>query len=119
MVQHSSRTLSDHAPFLVTYKESMNMEPRPFRYQHMWASHPSFLQMVRDSWNQPLYASPLCTLVGKLKRKRKHEKWKREVFGNGFSNLSAAEDEVLIAQQAFDENPSTENLQLLNAAKNK
>lgn len=83
VVQHLSRALSDHAPFLVTYKESMNMEPRPFRYQHMWASHPSFLQMVRDSWNQPLYASPLCTLVGKLKR-LKHEKWNREVFGNVF-----------------------------------
>lgn len=58
-------------------------------------------------------------LLASLREKNKHEKWKREVFGNGFSNLSAAEDEVLIAQQAFDENPSTENLQLLNAAKNK
>lgn len=31
VVQHLSRALSDHAPFLVTYKESMNMEPRRLR----------------------------------------------------------------------------------------
>lgn len=117
--QHLSRTLSDHAQLLVTYKDSLLREPRPFRYQHMWASHPTFKQMVKTCWDQPLYATPLCALVGKLKRlKQELKKWNKEVFGNLFSNISAAEENVLVALQAFDEDPSPSNLQLLNEAKN-
>lgn len=113
-----SRTLSDHAPLLVSYKDSLLTVPKPFRYQHMWAAHPSFQQVVRESWTRPYLASPLCVLVGKLKRlKQDLKKWNKEVFLNLFSNLAVAEDDVLVAQHAFDIDPSAFNLAKLNEAK--
>lgn len=69
----------------------------------MWASHPTFMDLVRGSWELPFYASPMCTLVGKLKRlKQELKEWNKNVFGNLFRNLSAAEDNVLAAQQKYD-----------------
>lgn len=74
------------------------------RYQHMWASHPEFkAAMVKESWEAPLHASPLCVLV-----------WQtlKSIFFYLFSNLSVAEDEVLVAQQKYDLNHTyCDNLQ--------
>lgn len=36
VIQHLSRTLSDHAPLLISFRETVLKEPRPFRFQHMW-----------------------------------------------------------------------------------
>lgn len=60
--------------------------------------------MVENNWDIPIYASPLEKLVGKLKR------WNISAFGNVLNNVAVAEDAVLVAQQAFDEDPNNEHL---------
>lgn len=56
-VQHLSRTLSDHAPMLLQFRQASTQEPRPFRFQHMWISHPSFLNAVKQSREAPCFSS--------------------------------------------------------------
>lgn len=70
----------------------------------MWTMHSDFQHVVARCWERPLYASPMCILVGKLKRlKQTLKEWNKNTFGNLFHNLALAEDDVLIAQQGFDE----------------
>lgn len=117
-VQHLSRTLSDHAPMLLQFRQASTQEPRPFRFQHMWISHPSFLNAVKQSREAPCFWTPLYILISKLKRlKYDLKQWNVHTFGNLFHNLSQAEDQVLIAQSTCDANPTAENYQAVNEAR--
>ncbi|KAL8507347.1 hypothetical protein ACS0TY_018043 [Phlomoides rotata] len=44
------RISSDHHPILLTLQETADHSIRPFRFQNMWTTHPSFLPMVSESW---------------------------------------------------------------------
>lgn len=117
-VQHLSRTLSDHAPMLLQFRQASTQEPRPFRFQHMWISHPSFLNAVKQSREAPCFWTPLYILISKLQRlKYDLKQWNVHTFGNLFNNLSQAEDQVLIAQSTCDANPTAENYQAVNEAR--
>lgn len=62
--------------------------------------------------------SPLYALALKLKRLKKDLKtWNLETFGNVMQNVARAEDDVLLAQAAYDDNPTASNLLALNKAK--
>ncbi|XP_026451823.1 uncharacterized protein LOC113352188 [Papaver somniferum] len=85
----------------------------PFRFQKMWFSHPSFMQVVFNSWNEELVGNPIFIFMNKLKRLKKILKiWNWEVFGDVKVNLSMAEDKVMAANAESDNDPS--NAALLN-----
>lgn len=91
-VRHFSRTLSDHAPLLISFRNSAST--RPFRFQQMWISHGDFDSVVKRSWEQP--TSPMYRLMGKLKRlKQVLKEWNQSTFGNVFKNVASAEDGFL------------------------
>lgn len=119
-IQHLSITLSDHAPLQVSFRDIQSNEPRPFRFQQMWISHAEFQSVVKQSWEAPIYASPLSRLVGKLKGLKKDQQaWNKSTFGNLYQNLALAEDEVLEAQKVYDEDPSPAHIEQLNGAKSR
>ncbi|XP_075079255.1 uncharacterized protein LOC142164715 [Nicotiana tabacum] len=79
-VLHLSRTHSNHFPLQINLVEPLNNKPsRPFRFESMWASHPSFPNIINRAFsdNSTLLQSTDCfkTLVSK---------WNQEVFGNIF-----------------------------------
>lgn len=114
-VRHFSRTLSDHAPLLISFRNSASSEPRLFRFQQMWISHGDFDSVVKRSWEEPIYASPMYRFMGKLKRlKQVLKEFSQSTFGNVFKNVASAEDGVLEAQQAYDEDPNLHNWNQLN-----
>ncbi|KAL4631936.1 hypothetical protein ACB092_04G015100 [Castanea dentata] len=53
-VNHLERSQSDHNPILMCLDSRRGiMIPRPFRFQPMWLSHPSFPEVVREAWMRP------------------------------------------------------------------
>ncbi|XP_026396785.1 uncharacterized protein LOC113291471 [Papaver somniferum] len=77
----------------------------------MWLSHPSFMQVVLNSWNGETVGNLIFVFMNKLKRLRKIFKiWNWEVFGDVKVNLTTAEEKVMATTFASDNNPSDINL---------
>jgi ribonuclease HI len=79
-VHHLTRTHSDHCPVLVCLDKPPSLRlPRPFIFQPVWLSHPTFNVVVTDSWDIVL---PLeSNVIGFTEAVMK---WNRDVFGNIF-----------------------------------
>ena len=59
---------SDHCPALVQLSEVNVFPPKPFKIFNYWTKHPEFLQVVKESWEQPTYRNPMVMLHRKMKR---------------------------------------------------
>ncbi|XP_038990950.1 uncharacterized protein LOC120113971 [Hibiscus syriacus] len=64
---------SDHCPaFVWLHNEAAIAMPKPFKLFNFWVMHPSFLSIVRDSWQAPATRNPTqlanldATIVGNL-----------------------------------------------------
>ncbi|XP_026443730.1 uncharacterized protein LOC113343831 [Papaver somniferum] len=100
------RQVSDHSP-LIGYT-FVNTRPRrsPFRVQKMWFSHPYFMRMVQESWNDPLEGNPAYVFAQKLKRLKADMKvWNQQVFGNVYVRLKQAQLRLESALRIVDEDP--------------
>lgn len=55
-IAHLPKLKSDHAPLLMTldHNRPINRRRRPFRFEAVWLSHPSFNQFVKDNWRLSL-----------------------------------------------------------------
>ncbi|PKA50046.1 integrator complex subunit 11 [Apostasia shenzhenica] len=69
VISHLDRIGSDHASILIEVKDN-NCKVKPsFRFQNMWCKHKDFLEVVRNSLEQPINSNcPLTSLHLKLKR---------------------------------------------------
>lgn len=55
-VLHLEKMHSNHYPIKVCFKNNREFHsPRPFRFQLMWLSHPIFLNVVKEAWNNPSF----------------------------------------------------------------
>lgn len=79
-VIHLERGDSNHCPVKLLLDRSHGRRlPRPFRFQPIWLSHSSFLDIVRDAWTN---SSSLSHAISRFTDKAKV--WNRDVFGNLF-----------------------------------
>ncbi|XP_042983286.1 uncharacterized protein LOC122312671 [Carya illinoinensis] len=78
--------------------------------RNMWTSHDGFLDMVRNSWNEPIRWEPgLLNLAGKLKRlKQKMRQWNREIFGRVDAIIKELEEREEIYEEVLQDNYSEE-----------
>ncbi|KAF5195251.1 Ribonuclease h domain, partial [Thalictrum thalictroides] len=106
-----SRLCSDHAPLIgwtVVVPKPANC---PFKFLNMWAAHPSFLDMVANSWFEPLEArhNPLLNLSLKLKRlKRAIKHWNKYDFGHLGTRITEETEILQHFQILADSNPDEE-----------
>ncbi|KAL8546919.1 hypothetical protein ACS0TY_006582 [Phlomoides rotata] len=86
------RISSDHHPILLTLQETADHSIRPFRFQNMWTTHPSFLPLVSESWGQFVTSyNPIHRVTQKLKRlKASLKNWNKATFRNIFVEMEAA-----------------------------
>ncbi|KAL8462900.1 hypothetical protein ACS0TY_033781 [Phlomoides rotata] len=86
------RISSDHHPILLTLQETAAHSIRPFHFQNMWATYPSFLPLVSDSWRQFVTSyNPIHRVTQKLKRlKASLKNWNKVTFRNIFVEIEAA-----------------------------
>ncbi|XP_026436139.1 uncharacterized protein LOC113334001 [Papaver somniferum] len=83
------------------------------KYQQIWTSHPGFLEVIKEAWNEVISGNPTFSFFNKLKRiKQILNKWNWEVFGDLRVKVKSTEDEVLAISLLSDTNP--ENIELLN-----
>ncbi|XP_026396994.1 uncharacterized protein LOC113291710 [Papaver somniferum] len=107
------RGISDHGAIFGAVVNSTKPENSLFRYQSIWSSHPEFLTLIKESWNEVIAGNPAFSFMAKLKRlKQIIKKWNWEVFGDLRIKVKVTEDEVLQASLLSDNDP--ENIELLN-----
>lgn len=89
-IMHLPKLKSDHAPLLMAFDNRRNMNRRrrrrrPFRFEAIWLTHPSFNQLSQDNWKAEMTNVPthLKELQGILR------KWNHDVFGNIFTQKKA------------------------------
>ncbi|KAI3450940.1 hypothetical protein Pfo_007605 [Paulownia fortunei] len=110
-VSHLPRIWSDHAPLLATLSFQLDKTPSPFRFMNMWTRHQSFLEVVRNSWQNSTGMAGMINLQQKLYRTKQLLRWwNKNVFGDIFENIKKAGKEVSLKEQMFDANPIDENL---------
>jgi hypothetical protein len=87
-VHHLTRIHSDHCPVIICLSKPPCLSlPRPFIFQPVWFSHPSFPEVVNNSWDVVL---PLESNI--IEFTEAVMKWNKDVFGNIFwkkKNLTA------------------------------
>jgi len=106
-VTHLPFLASDHAPLYVQLSPVVDRDPsrRPFRFEAMWLSHPSFREMLLASWNGGIStAEALAVLRFKLK------KWNREVFGDVKKKKEDLMKEIKDIQDALELSQSDDML---------
>lgn len=109
-VQHLSRTYLDHSHLLFSISSSSPTKPVAFRFLNAWVSHPSFLEVVRAAWNDPVQGRPMQAFAGRMCNvKNKLKSWNKNEFGNIFTLLKEAEDTVLEKELLFEIYSSGEN----------
>ena len=60
--------VSDHCPILIRLGTSMQNLNRPFKFLNFLADHPSFEDIVYQTWHTTVEGSPLFQVCTKLKR---------------------------------------------------
>ncbi|GAA0171395.1 hypothetical protein LIER_41148 [Lithospermum erythrorhizon] len=117
-VKQLAKTLSDHAPMLVYSNKPTEGHKGSFKFQKMWFHHPEFIKLVEDNWLLPLEGDPLFVLGMKLKRlKGVLREWNKATFGNVFTMVELAEEEVQECEAAYEQSPTPEQREALHRAK--
>ncbi|XP_070032252.1 uncharacterized protein [Nicotiana tomentosiformis] len=98
-VEHLIRTGTDHAPLLMTCGEQTTNFVKPFKFLNFWTKHATFNEMVRQNWNADFIGDPFLILKHKLKKQ-----------------LAILEDIVNVKEMLFEEEPTIENIIVLQKA---
>ncbi|KAF9605051.1 hypothetical protein IFM89_013721 [Coptis chinensis] len=73
-----NRVCSDHSPLVGRSIEIPRPKNVPFKFFNMWCSHPSFREVVQQSWEVPILGHSIFALTQKLKRlKGVLKRWNR------------------------------------------
>lgn len=48
-VEHLTRTISDHAPMLLTFEENATQFKKPSKFLKLWRKHESFKEVVSQN----------------------------------------------------------------------
>ncbi|XP_026416189.1 uncharacterized protein LOC113311577 [Papaver somniferum] len=103
------RICSDHSPLIGFSFQSPRPKRAPFRIQKMWMSHPSFMILVKDTWNLSMVGAPPFVFASKLRRLKDVLKfWNRTVFGDVQFRLKQAELKLDAEMDLLDFDPADE-----------
>ncbi|XP_075101644.1 uncharacterized protein LOC142177080 [Nicotiana tabacum] len=116
-VEHLIRTISDHAPLLMSCRVQTTKFVKPFRFLNFWTKHAIFMDVVRQNWEADFIRDPYLMFKQNIKRvKETLSKWSRETFGGIFKQLAILEDIVRVEEMLFEEEPTTDNRIVLQKA---
>jgi len=121
-VEHLCHTLSNHSLILINIKNDTRAFTSQFRFQNMWLLHSTFLDVVQNNQNAPLFPDDSISSMHRLWLKLKRLKlvlkwWNHNVFKILFSNILYAEDRVNSSKNLCQLDPFKVNFNLLKEAK--
>ena len=111
-IHHLPRVKSDHCPILLTTQPPGPKPAKPFCFEHMWLTDPSFPSLIQDSWQ----ASKLIpSASSSLSRFPRHLdaltdnicSWNKNHFGNIFHRKTRLMARLRGIQMALARKPST------------
>ncbi|XP_070041267.1 uncharacterized protein [Nicotiana tomentosiformis] len=116
-VEYLIRTGLDHAPLLITCRVQATNFVKPFRFLNFRTKHATFMDVVRLNWEVDFIGDSFLMFKQKIKRvKAALSKWSRETFGDIFKQLAILKDIVTVKEMLFEEEPTTENMIVLQKA---
>lgn len=102
------RAHSDHSTIVLKLKHEVEVQfPRPFRFQPMWLSYPSFSNVVRATWSA---SNSLDAAVTNFAAKAKE--WNTNHFGNIFHRKRRLGARLKGVQSALTDRPSSSLIDL-------
>ncbi|GAA0142555.1 hypothetical protein LIER_35590 [Lithospermum erythrorhizon] len=117
-VKQLAKTLSEHAPLLITSLGPIKGGKGFFKFQKMWFHHPDFVKLVEENWANPVYGDPLYILGAKLKRlKGALKQWNATTFGNVSSMVEQADEEVQDCEAEYEHSDTPANREALHKAR--
>ena len=63
-----ANSVSDHKPIKLELLTHPDLGPIPFRFSPLWVKESNFMQIVKESWSQPVNGSPFYIWEEKLRR---------------------------------------------------
>ena len=108
---HLPRVKSDHCPILLSTDPRERKPPKPFRFEQMWFTDPSFPTLINESWKAleqiPSASSSLSRFPRRLDTLTEHIKaWSKNHFGNLFQRKTCLLARLRGIQVALARNPS-------------
>ena len=61
-------SVSDHRPIKLELLSHLDQGPIPFKFSPQWVKEPTFMHMVKESWNRPVKGSAFFVWEEKLRR---------------------------------------------------
>ncbi|XVF65103.1 hypothetical protein PTKIN_Ptkin09bG0219800 [Pterospermum kingtungense] len=79
--------VSDHSPTIIRRADRIEHPLKPFKFFNLWASHSTFEDVVRSSWQVHVQGNPMQALHAKLKRlKPKLKELNMKFYSNIFDS---------------------------------
>ena len=99
----------DHCPIKVCFENNREFHPpRPFWFQLMWLSHPMFLNVVKEAWNNPSLQQALATFTNKARS------WNNDHFDNLFHRKKRIQARLKDIQDSLSISPNDFLVELEN-----
>ena len=112
-VNHLERAYLDHSTIVLKLKHEAGVQfPRPFRFQPMWLSDPSFPSVVKATWSA---SNSLDAAVTNFAAKAKE--WNKNQFGNIFHRKRRLGAWLKGVQSALADRPSSSLIDLKRGLK--
>ncbi|OIT21620.1 hypothetical protein A4A49_53216 [Nicotiana attenuata] len=113
MAYYPEERISDHWPLKLSSANSPRRVKAAFKFCNVWASHPNFIDIVKEGWGQNVEGCTMFKVVRKLKLlKQKLEALNRSYFSNIIEEADADKMALAVAQAEFHRNPLNVELQL-------
>lgn len=93
----------DHGPIILDFEYQTPFRNMPFRFQHMWTTHPSCKDMVQQAQVFNSYGSRADQLRKKiLSVKREATDWNKQVFGKVERDIKVMQTQLQQIQNSIN-----------------
>jgi hypothetical protein len=101
---------SDHKPISLALSPSLVLGPILFRFCPIWTGQDGFLNLVHNTWNEPVSGSPFYVWEEKLRRLKFNLKAWAKKLGSPMDERKRIQKALEIHQSILEESPVTQDL---------
>ena len=92
----------DHGPILLDFESFPPFKKRPFRFEKMWPSHPSYKSVMQKAWHNQVKGSRAFQLRHKLINVRdEFQIWNKVVFGKVENEIHLKINQLKLVQNSI------------------
>lgn len=103
VVRHLGRTCSHHSPLSIEINKNTTQKGGMFRFLGVWTKHHSFLEVVKNFWEDPIIGRPMHVFAKKLSRLRYVLQLRNiNIFGKVDQNVKKDEDDIIACELALE-----------------